>query len=322
MVYLLSLVFLTANPVKVKIIFTSNIIGNFGKSKATWINPDFPPTLGGFESLKELVTKEREISQKKGELFLLLDSGNFTGGYITGDGFNPDSIAYYFNALGYDIANIGVRELTLFPVQKENPLDIKPSTLITLKDYLLKFKCNFISSNVEFPADSEYATLVSKYKIIDYRGIKIGIFGLVSENAPFFTYQYIEPQKDNIPFKIGREYETASKIVKELKEQGCDIIIMLSSIGYYRERFLARDVPGIDLILGGFDGFGERTAYVDPVNHTIILRNYDYLSQVGKIVLEIDPKAKTITSFNYNPITLFEEELTPLAPSEGGEGEE
>ncbi len=337
---LLAALLLVKSPIKIEIIHTSNIIGNFGKSKATWINPDFPPTLGGYESLAELLESERAKCKKNETLLLLLDSGNFTGGYITADNLVIDSIVFYMNSLKYDFINLGVRELTIFPAS-ERKNKFLPQKML-LKDYLKKINTQFISSNVDFP-DPEYQKLVKKYAIIEYKGVKIGVFGMVSENAPQFLYQDIDPTvKTTIkpefsspygvepeiireePFddvKIGREYQTAKVMVETLKALGCDIIIMLSSIGYYRERFLANDVPGIDVILGGFDGFGTRTAYVNPVNHTIILRNYDYLSQVGKLVLRVDPKAKTITGFDYSAITLFEEEFTPIAPAEE-EGEE
>jgi 2',3'-cyclic-nucleotide 2'-phosphodiesterase (5'-nucleotidase family) len=317
LILLLSLLF-SVKPVKIEIIHTSNIAGNFGKSKATWINPDFPPTLGGFESLSELLARERQRCEKSGTLLLLMDAGNFTGGYITGDNLYVDSIAYYLNSLQYDYINIGVRELILFPEKSRN-VDYLPQPA-TLFDYLAKIKAKFVSSNIIF-SDPRYTSIVLPYDIVEYKGIKIGIFGLVSENTPSFMYLDIDPSKCDESIKILKEYESARKTVETLKAKGCDIVIMLSSIGYYRERFLARDVPGIDLILGGFDGFGERQAYVDPVNHTIILRNYDYLSQIGKIVLTIDPKAKTIVDYDYTAVTPFEEEFTPLAPAEA-EGEE
>ncbi|MEO0243947.1 MAG: hypothetical protein ABIL92_04260 [candidate division WOR-3 bacterium] len=307
------------SPLKVEIIFTSNINGNFGKSKATWINPDFPPVLGGFESLYELVKNERELAEKNDLLLLLFDTGNFTGGFITGDNLKPDSIVFLMNILKYDAINLGVKELILFPVTARN-FSFLPQTM-RLSEYLSKFNTTFISSNLQID-DKSYTDLVKPYKIVNYKGVKIGIFGLISENTPFFMYQdaYISPGSSNI--KIYKEYEIAKKMVEKLKSEGCDIIIMLSSIGYYRERFIARDVPGIDLILGGFDGFGERTAYIDPVNHTIVLRNYDYLSQIGKIILYVDPLSKTIVNFNYIPVTPFEEEFTPLAPIEETEDQE
>lgn len=316
---ILFILLMTKSPLKIEIVFTSNIYGNFGKSKATWINPDFPPVLGGFESLYELVKNERELAKKNDMLFLLFDTGNFTGGFITGDNLTPDSISNLMNQLKYDAINLGVKELILFPItQRTSPLLPQP---MRLSDYISKFNTTFISSNLQVD-DIAYTDRINPYKIFNYNGVKIGVFGLISENTPFFTYQDINLGQDSDRIKILREYETAKKMVEKLKNEGCDIIILLSSIGYYRERFLARDVPGIDLILGGFDGFGERTAYVDPVNHTIVLRNYDYLSQIGKIILYVDPISKTIVNFSYIPITPFEEEFTPLAPVEETEDQE
>ncbi len=316
---ILALLLVSNKPLKVEIVFTSNIYGNFGKSKATWINPDFPPTLGGFESLQEFIKTERENAEKRQVLFLLFDTGNFTGGYITRDNLNVDTTAYFINELKYDAINIGVKELIIFPI-KSRGYDFLPKSL-TLHGYLSKFNTELVSFNVKF-FDFPLMNLIKPYKIIKCNHIKIGVFGLVSENTPFFIYQDENLEPENKPFEITREYESAKEAVEALKREGCDVIVMLSSVGYYRERFIARDVPGIDLILGGFDGFGERQAYVDPVNHTIVLRNYDYLSQVGKIILNIDPIAKTIVSFEYTPITLFEEEFTPLAPSEESEEQE
>lgn len=263
----------------VAIIFTSDILSQFGEGEATFINPNFPPPLGGALSFESFLKEERS----KYKNLLLFDTGNLTGGYIALENPNIDEVVYFYKKMKYNAICPGVREF-IGGVDK-------------FKHYLDKGLI-FISSNIVGIEG------ILKYKIFEENGIKIGVFGLTTQYMPLYSLPW-----NVASLKIIDEIETAKKMVKILKDKGVDIIICLSNIGYDREKILAREVEGIDVILGGFEGYGLREPYIDYYTHTILLRVYDNFSNVGEILLFYDTDSKVLTGFKYRSITLFSEQF-------------
>ena len=94
-------------------------------------------------------------------------------------------------------------------------------------------------------------------EIQEVGGMKVGIFGLISNRFPVGTER----------FKIADPMETAKKVVAVLKPQ-CRVIVALAHLEAEEERMLADQVHGIDFIVNG-----HRTrAQAAPqfVNHTQI----------------------------------------------------
>jgi len=82
--------------------------------------------------------------------------------------------------------------------------------------------------------------------IITSGGIKVGFFGLVVRK----TSTSSSPGPD---IEFAPIIETAKKAVARLKKDGADIIVALTHLDYQTDRKLAREVQGINLILGGHD---------------------------------------------------------------------
>ncbi|MCK7535935.1 MAG: metallophosphoesterase [Marinilabiliales bacterium] len=110
----------------------------------------------------------------------------------------------------------------------------------------------------EDPADDDFEAAISKGHIkrsfiIEKAGIRIGIFSLLGEDADESApYAY--------PITFGKNVRTAKKLVKELKKEGCEMIICLSHSGIGKDKNgewagedvqLAHKVKGIDLIISG-----------------------------------------------------------------------
>jgi 2',3'-cyclic-nucleotide 2'-phosphodiesterase (5'-nucleotidase family) len=143
------------------------------------------------------------------------------------------------------------------------------------------------------------------YKIVEFNGVKVGVFGLVSEASfifmPFWTRDH---------YFFGREVETARKLAHFLKhDKGADIVIALTHIGQARDTLLIDSVPDIDVIVGGFDGRGMREAYESPYTHGIVVRTYERLTSIGRLDLFYDRKDKTIVDYKWNAISLSLEEV-------------
>lgn len=127
---------------------------------------------------------------------------------------------------------------------------------------------------------------VVKHLIIERNGVKIGITGVTCDpNKLIFDRNW-----------EGIKYEPASpaanREAKWLKEQGCDLVILLSHEGYYAEsnqvmdRMIAAQSHDIDLIIGGHshtnieNGMIEMNADGKPV---VITQTGGKTNSIGKI---------------------------------------
>uniref|UniRef100_A0A7C3NAM0 Bifunctional metallophosphatase/5'-nucleotidase n=1 Tax=candidate division WOR-3 bacterium TaxID=2052148 RepID=A0A7C3NAM0_UNCW3 len=269
---------------EIVILHTNDIRNVLERREATFINPEFPPVLGGIYSLSTAVKYERELANKKNQIFLLFDSGNFVYKSVDLDSTDFTKPSLYFNYMGYDVVNIGVDEIIAGPKFLNEAFNL--------------FNPKLISSNLKI-VDSQIQP--QKYVIIEKEGIRIGIFGLVSEYATLNMDEEVAKY-----YIIEKEIEKAKEVVDILKKNRCSIIIGLTSVGLEHDRIIAENVQGIDIMLGGFDGIGLRNAIETPLNHTIIMKGYGELSSFDKLTLFVDDFGRII-NYESEVVTLFEE---------------
>ena len=277
MLLLLSLLFLSNEIV---IYHTNDIHASFTPTLARWMNPDFPPPLGKGASLSTLLAKAREEYPD----LLLLDAGNFMPETFLPEDIDWERYMEIMNFLSYDAAAVGISELSY-------GIDI-----LGRMSKISNFP--FLSANLK--VKEEDYSFIKPYRIFCREGVRIGIFGLISERTPLMLLREIRNE-----IIVFSEIETAKRIVGELKENGVDLIIAITSIGFVKDKKLARDVPGIDVIIGGYTGWARYEPYEDPVTHTLIVRLYPDFSSVGRFLLEIDPITKKISRYDYKTITLI-----------------
>lgn len=269
---------------EIVILHTNDIRNVLERREATFINPEFPPVLGGIYSLSTAVKYERELANKKNQIFLLFDSGNFVYKSVDLDSTDFTKPSLYFNYMGYDVVNIGVDEIVAGPKFLNEAFNL--------------FNPKLISSNLKI-VDSQIQP--QKYVIMEKEGIRIGIFGLVSEYATLNMDEEVAKY-----YIIEKEIEKTKEVVDILKKNRCSIIIGLTSVGLEHDRIIAENVEGIDIMLGGFDGIGLRNAIETPLNHTIIMKGYGELSSFDKLTLFVDDFGRII-NYESEVVTLFEE---------------
>jgi len=315
-----------AEDLKLDIMFSNDVHGGIDRAQATFMNPEFPPQLGGGGSAATLIKQIRALGNNQRES-LLLDAGDFFQGRPVGTVTQGRAVIDYMNTIGYDAMTIGNHEF-----------DIMQDDLIaTLK--LAKFPiltCNVIDKRtLKIPAYAQ------PYIIVQRLGVKIGILGFTTTDTEKMSFpEHIK----NIAFLS--EKEAVAKYVKILREEEkVDIVIVLGHAGLpydivptYLSRYdakgnplsdtryaawgydaqeIAREVEGIDLFLGGHMHKGVPTPWIDPYTHTMVIQGYAYGSNLGWITLTIDPKTKTISGYESpamregSMITLFEDQFIP-----------
>lgn len=315
---------LYAEDLRLDIMFTNDVHGGISRDQATFMNPEFPPRLGGGASHATLIKHVRSLSNEKRDN-LLLDAGDFWQGKPIGTVTNGEAIIEYYNMIGYDALTIGNHEY-----------DIKEKEIVeTLK------MANFpiLSCNIVDKKTGKLVDYVEPYVIIEKMGVKIGLIGLTTIDTKLMSFP------DNIEgIDFLDEIESLKKYIPIVKADGADIIIVLGHMGLpydpaasYEKRFkedsmekkqryygwdsqeILHFVPGIDLLVGGHMHKGFSEPWIDPITQGMAVQGYAFGSNVGWITLTIDEETKTLSGYelpslsNGLMVTMFEDEF-PLDP--------
>src|SRR5699024_2523940 len=138
-----------------------------------------------------------------------------------------------------------------------------------------------MADDIAFLKDAMDTYGVLPYDIIEKGGVKIGVIGLLGEdaasNAPMSGVTF----DDNV--------ETAKKTVEILQKEGVDMIIASSHSGtstkkkVSEDEVLAKEVPEIDVIISGH----THTTLPEPIiaGDTVIGSSGEYGEYLGKMDL-------------------------------------
>jgi len=112
--------------------------------------------------------------------------------------------------------------------------------------------------------------------MIERQGVKIGLFGILTVESASLS----AGGKDA---RFTEEMATARSQVKQLRDQGAQLVVALTHQDFAQDLTMARQVAGIDLILGGHD----HEAMAFQAGNTLILKagaNAEYLAAVDLAV--------------------------------------
>lgn len=194
---------------------------------------------------------------------LLLDSGDIFQGTPYFNFFGGEIELKAMSAMGYDASTLGNHEF-------DNGIN-------GLVRMLPHAAFPFVSANYGIDPGSPLAGRVMPHVIRQMGAIKVGIFGLGIDFDRLVIGALHEGVSYSDPIPAARQQ------VDALRQQGCDLVVCLSHLGYrYREdrpsdTALAAEVPGIDLILGGH----THTFLDAPDAHTHPDGRFTIVNQVG-----------------------------------------
>ncbi len=320
---LISFSLLLAEDLRLDILFTSDMHGGIDRADATFMNPEFPPKLGGGASAATYIREIRSLSNSTNRASLIVDGGDFFQGHPIGTITKGTAVVEYMNLMGYDISVIGNHEFDIGETELIN-------TLKSVKYPVLS--CNLVKKGTTEPVD-----YVKPYLIIEKLGVKIGVIGLTTTDTKKMSFpEFIK----NVDFLD--EKQALEKWIPIVKAKGADIIMVVSHSGLpyepepeYKNRYgsnkpakprywgwdsqeLAHEVKGIDLFFGGHMHKGFNTPWTDPVTHTLVMQGYAYGTGIGHITIKIDKDTKTVSGYEMPTrdnmlVTLFEEQFLPAA---------
>ena len=178
--------------------------------------------LGGFARLITF------LQQKRSSNSLILDAGDrFTGTFF----YTLTKSKYLlplFEEMPYDAVTLGNHEF-----------DDNLSETIS---FFQKWSVPVVVANLKISETEELFPLVKPSVILEKEGHKIGVIGVLTPQTDILN---------NPNISVSPVFEAVSKEIGFLKEQGVNIIIVLSHIGLDADKKLAKECPEIDIIVGG-----------------------------------------------------------------------
>jgi 5'-nucleotidase/UDP-sugar diphosphatase len=225
--------------------------------------------VGGAAQLAARVHDERT---RNPDGTLLLSGGDMFQGTPVSNVFRGKPVIEIMNYVPFDAMVIGNHEFDW----KQDVL----STIIHSADF------PFLSANI-VDTQGHYIPAVQPYIILERKGLKIAVIGITTVETVTTT------KPDNVKGLIFLDPEKVlPPLLKEVRDRGADMIIVLSHSGLDADRKLAIKVDGIDVIVGGH----SHTAVTDPVvvDTTIIVQAGCFGLYLGVLELKIQRETKHI----------------------------
>jgi len=245
-------------------------------------------TRAGFARIAAIIEEER---LKNPDNLLVVDAGDFLMGtffhvFEEYAGFELGLMGQ----MGYDVVGLGNHEFDFGPDKLTRIIN---TSIINSEGNIPALTL----ANVEFDDKSEgddwlkdlyNIGVIRPYQIVEKAGFKIGVFGLIGDDA-----KQVAPNA--APLKFTNRIKTAKKIVKTLlEEEKVDFVICLSHCGVSVDKNgdwagedvdLAKKVKGIDVIVSGH----THTEIFDPiwVGSTAIVQTGCQGKNVGRFELNI-----------------------------------
>lgn len=191
---------------------------------------------------------------------ILIDAGDMIQGTIYSNLSEGQSIVDLVNPLGYSLMVAGNHEFDYGYEQLQN--------------IAKQLQFPILSANV---IDSSGKLLLEPYLIKEIGGKKFAFLGLITEDTPIVTHP------DNVKGLVFKDpVQTAKEWVPKLQKQA-DEVIIVSHSGLTKDREIAQQVSGIDLIIGGH----SHTKLAEPelVNGIYIVQDWEYGKSLGRVDL-------------------------------------
>jgi len=265
------------------ILHTNDHHGHFAK-----FDPYPVHDVGGLAAQSTLVNIVRAEVEKSGGYTLLLSAGDVNTGVPESDMLDAEPDFKIMNLLGYDAMVLGNHEF-----------DKSREVLMKQRGWA---EFPFLSANVVKKDTGE--TLVDPYVIKEFDGLRVAIFGLTTQETPILV---LPANVEDLGFKSP--IATGKEIVRKLRKEA-DLLIALTHLGFYEESGaickaagdfrLAREVPGIDVIVGGHSHTEVRNPKV--IGNTLIVQAGEWSKYVGRLDLTIDSDADEVTEYSYQLI--------------------
>jgi sulfur-oxidizing protein SoxB len=236
--------------------------------------------MGGLDRIATLV---KAIRAERGNKMLLLDGGDtWTNSWVSLKTKGQD-VVDVMNLLKPD-AMTGHWEFTLGADR--------------VKEIVDGLAFPFLAQNIR---ETDFDDRVFEpHKIFSAGGVSIAVIGQAFPFTPISNPRWMFPK-----WSFGLRVDDIRKEVEAVRAKGAEVVVLLSHNGFDVDRKLAREVPGIDVILCGHTH--DAVPEVTKVGTTLIVSTGSH----GKFVsrLDLDVSGGKVRDFSYRLIPVFSDAI-------------
>lgn len=312
--------------VRLHVLFTSDIHGYVGNFDATWMNPDFPPPIGGGASGATYIKKVREaIAKDPRAEMLLVDTGDCWQGSPVGTLTEGTVMVDYYRTLDYDMVGVGNHEFDAGWQNAKRLSEALPHKMV--------------SCNIRDAATGELVDWVEPYRVFERGGLRIGVIGAITtgvtsmafdENIEGLRFDPIAPsvahyrdvlkQKEKVDLVLlvvhdglphVSQLENEWKLVQDRIAAGEDL--GQTARGALE---LAHAIEGVPAMFGGDTHQGYQRPWIDPYTHTLFFEPFARGTAVGHAILLVDRASGEVVGWEMpnrdgTLVSLFEDQYWP-----------
>ncbi len=227
---------------------------------------------GGYSRIKSLVDSIRE---EHGQV-LFLDNGDTLHGTYEAVHSKGEALVPILNHLGLDAMTFH--------------WDIAYGPRVLL-ERCHELNYPLLAINAYYKDNNELFT--DPYLIKEIQGIKVAIIGIACN-----IIDKTMPEKFSEGLYFTNGMEELPNYLKEVRENGAELIVVLSHLGFPQDVKLIEETQGIDVVISGHTH--NRLEHLQKVNDTYIMQSGSHGSFLGKL---------TVTLFGGKPITASHELL-------------
>lgn len=259
-------------------------------------------SVGGFAHLASVVDSLRGGAG----LSLLMDAGDIFQGTPFYNFFHGEAEVRVMSAIGYDVTTLGnhefddgpanalrqIQEHADYPVLCAN-VDVRAHVLTKAtppppggaESLPLKARQEQLAGL----ADTTWQPIALPYVILRAGERTVGVIGVVTETLPS-----IVSRKNIVNVRVRPVVPTVRALLPEVRRQA-DVVVVLSHCGLESDSLLAREVPGIDVIVAGHDHRAipepilvRVNGQVNGIGGTLLAETGQWGQNVGWLDLELD----------------------------------
>lgn len=218
--------------------------------------------VGGLARLATVVTQARE---QHPDAVLLLHAGDTFSDDLLGNLTKGAAVIELMNSLGFDFMALG-----------NHDFDYGPERTRELQD-LARFPMR--AANIT-DADSGEPVLGDPTLVLRRGDVRVGLLAMGYTHTPWTA------SKDNVRgLKFGSALDAARKYVPRLREEA-DVVVVVSHLGTKGDEVLAREVPGIDIIVGGHSH--DHLVPPKQVGQTWIVQALSDAAEYGQVEVRVE----------------------------------
>ena len=237
---------------------------------------------------------QRDAERQHTPYVAIVSSGDFAQGNTVGSLTKGEAIVRIMNAVGYDYLTIGNHEFDYTVPQMQHL-----SELLTAKTLC----CNFsrYEEDNDDKDDRDNDDLYPAYEVKDFGGTKVGFIGVATPSTfRSSTPTYFIDDNGNLLYNFHQTdtYECVQEAVNDAREEGAEIIIVLSHLGDDPEvaysRGLIAATHGIDVVLDGHAHHVLNERLVNDRGDSVTLSSTGTkFAYIGRLTIDTDNRVTT-----------------------------